>query len=37
MRCELCRPLRREPPVSSELVFGPEHHHCVVRVTRNTA
>jgi hypothetical protein len=37
MRCELCRPLRREEPVRSELVHGPEHGHCVVRVTRAAA
>jgi hypothetical protein len=23
--CELCRPLRREPPVRSELMHAPEH------------
>ena len=34
LRCELCRPLRREQPVTSELVYGPEHGHCVVRITR---
>ena len=37
LRCELCRPLRREEPVHSELVHGPEHGHCVVRVTRVAA
>lgn len=37
MRCELCRPLRREQPVHSELVHGPEHGHCVVRITRAAA
>ena len=25
--CELCRPLRREPPVASELVRHSEHGH----------
>jgi len=37
MRCELCRPLRREEPVRSELVHGPEHGNCVVRITRAAA
>jgi hypothetical protein len=37
MRCELCRPMSRREPVRSELVHGPEHGHCVVRVTRVTA
>ena len=37
MCCELCRPMRREEPVHSELVHGPEHGHCVVRVTRVAA
>jgi hypothetical protein len=37
MRCELCRPLRREQPVSSDLVHGPEHGHGVVRITRVAA
>jgi len=27
--CELCRPLRREPPARSELVHSPEHDRCV--------
>lgn len=27
--CELCRPLRREPPVASELVRHSEHGHTV--------
>jgi hypothetical protein len=37
LRCELCRPLRKEQPVTSELVHGPEHGHCVVRITRVAA
>lgn len=37
MRCELCRPMRREEPVRSELVHGPEHGQGVVRVTRTAA
>jgi hypothetical protein len=37
LRCELCRPLRREEPVTSELVHGPEYGHCVVRITRVAA
>ena len=37
LRCELCRPLRKEQPVSSELVHGPEHERCVVRITRVAA
>jgi hypothetical protein len=37
LRCELCRPLRREQPVTSEIVYGPEHGHCVVRITRAAA
>jgi hypothetical protein len=37
LRCELCRPLRREQPVTSEIVHGPEHGHCVVRITRAAA
>ena len=37
MRCELCRPLSRSEPIRSELVHGPEHGHCVVRVTRVAA
>jgi hypothetical protein len=37
LRCELCRPLRREQPVTSELVRGPEHGHGVVRITRAAA
>jgi hypothetical protein len=36
-RCELCRPLRREEPLGSELVHGPAYGHCVVRVTRVAA
>jgi len=35
--CELCRPLRREQPVTSEIIHGPEHGHCVVRITRAAA
>lgn len=27
--CELCRPLRREPPARSELVHSSEHDRCV--------
>jgi hypothetical protein len=27
--CELCRTVRREDPVSSELVHSPEHGHAV--------
>jgi hypothetical protein len=27
--CELCRPLRREPPAASEVVRHSEHGHCV--------
>jgi hypothetical protein len=27
--CELCRAMRREQPVSSTLVHGPEHGHAV--------
>ncbi len=27
--CELCRPLRREPPTRSELVHSGEHARCV--------
>jgi hypothetical protein len=27
--CELCRPLRREPPVATELVRHSEHGHTV--------
>ena len=37
LRCELCRPLRKEQPVGSELVHGPEHERCVVRITRVAA
>jgi hypothetical protein len=29
LRCELCRPLRREEPVASERVHGHEHGHAV--------
>jgi hypothetical protein len=32
--CELCRPLRRQPPVSSELVRHSEYGH-TVKVTRS--
>jgi hypothetical protein len=32
--CELCRPLRREPPLRSELVHSPEHHRAVKSVPR---
>jgi hypothetical protein len=31
--CELCRPLRREPPVRSELMLAPDHERSV-RVQR---
>ena len=34
--CELCRPLRRDEPVGSELVLGSEHGHAV-RITRAAA
>jgi hypothetical protein len=34
--CELCRPLRREPPARSELMHAPEHAR-TVRVTRRAA
>ncbi|HWH10269.1 MAG TPA: hypothetical protein VG165_04015 [Solirubrobacteraceae bacterium] len=34
--CELCRPLRREPPVSSEAVRHGEYGH-TVKVTRSAA
>jgi hypothetical protein len=34
--CELCRPLRREPPVRSELMHAPEHERAV-RVQRRAA
>ena len=27
--CELCRPLRREPPVRSQLMHAPEHERSV--------
>jgi hypothetical protein len=37
VRCELCRPLRRQEPERSELVYGPEHGHGVVRITRVAA
>lgn len=37
LRCELCRPLRREQPVTSEVVHGPEHGNAVVRITRAAA
>lgn len=33
--CELCRPLRREPPVRSELMHAPEHERAV-RVHRRS-
>lgn len=36
LRCELCRPLRREEPIGSELVLGVEHGHAV-RITRAAA
>jgi hypothetical protein len=34
--CELCRPLRREAPVRSELMHAPEHERAV-RVHRRAA
>jgi hypothetical protein len=34
--CELCRPLRREAPVRSELMHSPEHERAV-RVQRRAA
>jgi hypothetical protein len=34
MVCELCRPLRREPPERSEIVHGPEHRRAVKAVSR---
>ena len=34
--CELCRPLRREPPVRSELMHAPEHERSV-RIARRAA
>jgi hypothetical protein len=37
LRCELCRPLRREQPVASEVVHGPAYGHAVVRITRVAA
>jgi hypothetical protein len=34
--CELCRPLRREPPLRSELMHAPEHERSV-RIARRAA
>ena len=34
--CDLCRPLRREAPVRSELMHAPDHHRAV-RVQRRAA
>ena len=34
--CELCRPLRREPPVATELVRHCEHGHTVRLTARLT-
>jgi hypothetical protein len=34
--CELCRPARREPPITSELVLHCEHGH-TVRLTARAA
>ena len=34
--CELCRPLRREPPVRSQLMHAPEHERSV-RVAHRAA
>ena len=36
LRCELCRPLRHEEPIDSELVLGAEHGSAV-RITRAAA
>jgi hypothetical protein len=35
-RCELCRPLRSEEPIGSELVLGSEHGNAV-RIARAAA
>ena len=32
--CELCRPLRREPPQRTELVHSPEHRRAVKAIPR---
>jgi hypothetical protein len=32
--CELCRPLRREPPQRSEIVHSPEHRRAVKTIPR---
>jgi|tagenome__1003787_1003787.scaffolds.fasta_scaffold20728972_2 hypothetical protein len=32
--CELCRPLRREPPARTEVVHSPEHHRAVKAIPR---
>jgi hypothetical protein len=32
--CELCRPLRREPPQRSEIVHSPEHRRAVKAIPR---
>jgi hypothetical protein len=32
--CELCRPLRREPPQRAEIVHSPEHRRAVKAVPR---
>jgi hypothetical protein len=32
--CELCRPLRREPPARSEIVHSPEHRRAVKAIPR---
>jgi hypothetical protein len=34
--CELCRPLRREPPVRSQLMHAPEHERSV-RISHRAA
>ena len=34
--CDLCRPLRREPPARSQLMHAPDHERAV-RVTRRAA
>jgi hypothetical protein len=34
--CELCRPLRREPPLRSQLMHAPEHERSV-RIARRAA
>jgi hypothetical protein len=36
LRCELCKPLRRDEPIGSERVHGPEFGHAV-RITVRAA